>query len=58
LSSGSRPPDFSHVVVLVMENREYGQIIGNPEAPYINTLAKHEGACSSSEKRTARAPRR
>jgi hypothetical protein len=41
--SGSRLPDFSHVVVLVMENREYGQIIGNPEAPYINSLAKHEG---------------
>jgi hypothetical protein len=33
------PAAPAHVVVIVMENREYSQIIGNPNAPYINTLA-------------------
>jgi hypothetical protein len=28
------------VVIVVMENHEYGQIIGNQEAPYINRLAR------------------
>jgi len=31
------------VVVLVMENREYGEVIGNPDAPYVNGLAKTYG---------------
>jgi phospholipase C len=43
-AGGSTPPRaiprLSHVVVVVMENREYDEVIGNPEAPYINTLAK------------------
>ncbi len=33
-------PDFSHVFVIVMENREYGSVIGSPGAPYINSLAR------------------
>jgi phosphatidylinositol-3-phosphatase len=33
-------PHFSHVVIVVMENHDYGQIIGNPDAPYINSLAR------------------
>jgi hypothetical protein len=36
LSGG--PP--AHVAVLVLENREYGQVIGNRSAPYINGLAR------------------
>jgi hypothetical protein len=32
-------PRFSHVVVVVMENQECGDIIGNGAAPYINSLA-------------------
>ncbi|HEU5003965.1 MAG TPA: alkaline phosphatase family protein [Actinomycetota bacterium] len=32
-------PNFSHVVVILMENEEYGSIIGNANAPYINSLA-------------------
>lgn len=32
-------PDFSHVFVIVMENREYGEVIGSPDAPYTNRLA-------------------
>ncbi len=30
----------SHVFVIVLENREYGEVIGNPEAPYLNRLAQ------------------
>jgi phospholipase C len=33
------PPDFSHVVIIVMENKEYSQVIGSSQAPYINGLA-------------------
>jgi phospholipase C len=32
------PPNFSHVVVIVMENRECGQVVGNPRAPFLNSL--------------------
>lgn len=40
-SPGLPPP--AHVVVVVMENKAYGQVIGSPQAPYINRLAR-EGA--------------
>ena len=30
----------SRVAVLVLENRSYDQVIGNPEAPYLNGLAR------------------
>jgi phosphatidylinositol-3-phosphatase len=30
----------SHVFVIVLENREYGQVVGNSRAPYINRLAR------------------
>jgi acid phosphatase len=33
-------PDFSHVVVIVMENRECGQVVGSPQAPFLNSLGK------------------
>jgi acid phosphatase len=36
-------PSFSHVFTLVMENREYGAVIGNPAAPYLNGLAARYG---------------
>ena len=36
--AGSAP---AHVAVIVMENHEYGAIIGSPAAPYINSLARH-----------------
>jgi acid phosphatase len=36
-------PNFSHVFVIVMENQEYGTIIGNSAAPYINGLAHSYG---------------
>ncbi|WP_043268612.1 alkaline phosphatase family protein [Streptomyces sp. CT34] len=31
-------PSPDHVVVVVMENRAYGQVIGNSGAPYLNSL--------------------
>jgi hypothetical protein len=30
----------SHVVVVVMENKEYDEVIGSPEAPYVAALAR------------------
>ena len=33
-------PRPAHTVVVVMENHSYGQIIGNPAAPFINQLAR------------------
>ena len=40
-------PDFSHIFVIVMENQEYGTIIGNSAAPYINSLAAQYGLAAS-----------
>jgi phosphatidylinositol-3-phosphatase len=31
-------PRLDHVFVIMMENHAYGQIAGNPQAPYINSL--------------------
>jgi phosphatidylinositol-3-phosphatase len=35
-----RVPDFTHVVVVVFENREATEIAGNPAAPTFNVLAR------------------
>jgi phosphatidylinositol-3-phosphatase len=32
-------PRFSHIVLAVLENHSYGQIIGAPDAPFLNMLA-------------------
>jgi hypothetical protein len=37
-------PAFSHVFVIVMENKEYGDVIGSPAAPYLNRLATAHGS--------------
>lgn len=39
--AGSPAPPPDHVVVVIEENRSYSDIIGNPDAPYINSLARH-----------------
>ena len=36
-------PVYDHVVIVVEENKDYEQIVGNPAAPYLNRLAA-EGA--------------
>src|SRR5438093_9985331 len=33
-------PPFGRVAIVMMENKEYGQIIGNAKAPYLNALAR------------------
>jgi phosphatidylinositol-3-phosphatase len=35
-------PRYDHVVIVVEENKDYEQIIGNPAAPYLNRLAAEE----------------
>ncbi len=34
------PAPPSHVAVIVLENREYSDVIGNPDAPFLNGLAR------------------
>jgi len=38
-----RIPDFTHVVLVVFENREASSIAGNPDAPTFNGLARRYG---------------
>jgi phosphatidylinositol-3-phosphatase len=40
-------PSFSHVFVIVLENHEYGTIIGSSAAPYINRLAAGNGLATN-----------
>jgi len=39
-SDGPALPRPDHVVIVVMENKSYAEIIGSSEAPYINTLSQ------------------
>ncbi len=41
-------PRPAHVVVVVMENHAYSQIIGNRSAPYLNALAAHAASFTHS----------
>jgi hypothetical protein len=45
--AGAQVPNFNHVFVIVMENHEYGEIIGSSEAPFINSLAAQNGLATS-----------
>ncbi len=40
-------PDFSHIELIVFENKEESAIIGNPAAPYFNQLAKTYGLATN-----------
>jgi hypothetical protein len=42
-ASAATPPNFTHVFIIVMENHEFSDVIGNPAAPYINSLANRYG---------------
>ncbi len=44
LASGAR----ARIAVIVMENEEYASIIGSPQAPYINRLAKRYALAGAS----------
>jgi hypothetical protein len=37
-------PVYDHIVIVVEENKDYGEIIGSKDAPYINDTLKVEGA--------------
>src|SRR2546426_1233711 len=41
------PRKYDHVVWIWMENHSYGQIIGSPDAPYINMLATSCGSATN-----------
>ena len=40
-------PDFSHVYVIVMENKEYSSIVGSSSAPYLNSLIARYGQATN-----------
>src|SRR5712692_2844967 len=42
-----RPPAFSKVVVIIFENTEFDEIIGNPDAPFFNQLASQYGLATN-----------
>jgi hypothetical protein len=46
-AANAQVPPFTHVFLIVMENHEYEDIIGNPAAPYINALAQQYGVATS-----------
>jgi phosphatidylinositol-3-phosphatase len=47
-AGAARAAAKSHVVVIVMENHEYGQVIGSGQAPYTNRLARRYGLATAS----------
>jgi hypothetical protein len=40
-------PAFDHVYVIVLENREYSDIVGSTSAPFLNSLVAADGASAS-----------
>jgi len=40
-------PQFDHVLVVVEENQSYANVIGNPAAPFLNSLALRYGLATS-----------
>src|SRR6516225_9513387 len=42
-SGGPAIPSYNHVFLIIEENHNYNQIIGNPDAPIINALARDYG---------------
>src|ERR1700704_406919 len=41
------PLKVSRIVVVVLENREFNEIIGRPSAPYINALARQSAVAAN-----------
>jgi hypothetical protein len=41
--TGTGVPDFRHVYVIMMENKEYSSIVGSSSAPYLNSLIAQYG---------------
>lgn len=36
-------PSFTHIFIVVMENQEFNDVLGNTRAPYVNALAQQYG---------------
>jgi acid phosphatase len=47
LATANRVPAFSHVYLIVMENKEYPSIVGSSHAPYINALIRRWGLATN-----------
>lgn len=45
--TASAPSKYSHVVVIMMENKTYSNVIGNSAAPYISNLAAQCGTSTN-----------
>ena len=45
--AAARVPAFDHVYLVIMENREYGSIVGSSNAPYINSLISRFGLATN-----------
>ena len=43
MSRSASTPGFAHIWLIVMENRDYGQVIGSSDSPYTNQLASTYG---------------
>ena len=44
---GSGMPDFAHIYVIILENKEYGRIVGSSAAPYMNQLIARYGQATN-----------
>jgi phosphatidylinositol-3-phosphatase len=46
-AGAARVPRLKHVWVFVLENHSYNEIIGNPQVPFLNRLARRHGLATS-----------
>ena len=44
---GAQTPRFGHIVVVIEENHNYGDVIANPSVPYLNSLANQYGLATN-----------
>jgi hypothetical protein len=46
-TGAAAPQTFRHVIWIVFENKDYGSVMGSPNAPYINSLAHECGLATN-----------
>ena len=46
-AGAARVPRLKHVWVFVLENHSYNEIIGNPQVPFLNRLARRHGVATN-----------
>ncbi|MDB4978167.1 MAG: phosphoesterase [Candidatus Peribacteria bacterium] len=47
VSAAVSVPHFTHEVIILEENHDYAQVIGNPDMPFLNGLAKKYGLATN-----------